>query len=139
MKKRPSKSQNLKRFVSAVRKVVAEEVGKLNCESVACAYDPGEDLLWDIKEMLQNALVGAYLAPAKELISGVFHDRFRLTDDKRAALEDLNTLWANAHGLRSLLASAPPIIRELFIATLREDVTADRLFSTSGEGDAQNS
>lgn len=116
MKTNICKSRTFKKYVFAVRNVVKEELGSL--------YIPSEgenrSLLWDIKEMLQDALVGAYLAPpTKDFLSAVFHERFPLADEKQRALDALKVALDHAEELRALLISASPIIRELLIVNLR--------------------
>jgi hypothetical protein len=118
MKTIKRKSRGFKKYVSAVRSVVKEELGSLEC--IPEAVKQNQNLLWDIKEMLQDALVGAYLAPpTQDLISAVFHERFPLADDKQRALDALNVALDHAQELRAILTGGSPIIRELLIANLR--------------------
>ena len=62
MKKTRRKSRSFKRYVSAVRKVMEEELEFLD-------YDYSEDLeehrmlLFDIKEILEDARIGAAMSP----------------------------------------------------------------------------
>jgi hypothetical protein len=77
-------------------------------------------LLWDIKEMLEEALVGAYLAPPpKDLLLAIFDERFPREREKRDVLDALKVAVDHAQELLSLLRSASPIVRELVIANLR--------------------
>jgi hypothetical protein len=121
MKKSQGKSRGFRKYISALRNVMKEELDSF--ASVPEEIEQNQNLLWDIKEMLQNALVGAYLAPPpKELMLAVFHERFRLDDEKRRALDALNVAWDHAQDLRTLLRNVPPIIREWFIASIREEI-----------------
>ena len=72
--------------------------------------------------MLQDALVGAYLAaPTKDFLSAGIpaSERFPLADEKQRALDALKVALDHAEELRALLISASPIIRELLIVNLR--------------------
>jgi hypothetical protein len=127
------KSRTLKKYLSAVRNVVNEELGQLG--GIREQVEQTLNLSWDIKEMLEDALVGAYLAPpTKDLISAVFHERFPFADEKQRALDALNVALDHAKELRALLTGASPIIRELLIAHLR----AATLAANSPQQDGTN-
>jgi len=123
MKTNIRKSRAFKKYLSAVRSAMKEELEPL--ENIPEEVEQNQNLLWDIKEMLEDALVGAYLAPpTQDLISAVFHERFPLADDKQRALDALNAALDHAQELQALLTRAPPIIRELLIANLRATALA---------------
>jgi hypothetical protein len=118
MNKNLRKSRSRKKYVSAVRDVVKEELSSF--KYVPEEIEENQRLLWDIKEMLEEALVGAYLAPPpKDLLLAIFDERFPREREKRDVLDALKVAVDHAQELLSLLRSASPIVRELVIANLR--------------------
>jgi hypothetical protein len=137
------KSFNFKKYASAVRDVVKEELSSF--EYLPDEIEENQRLLWNIKEMLQDALVGAYLAPPpKHLLFAIFDERFPCEREKRDVLDALKVALDHAQELLSLLRSASPIVRELLIANLRgmalvanatedEGMSGTKVGETSGE------
>jgi hypothetical protein len=111
--------------------VVTEELSSF--KYVPEEIEENQRLLWDVKEMLEEALVGAYLAPPpKDLLLAIFDERFPREREKRDVLAALEVALDHAQELLSLLRSASPIVRELVIANLRKMALAAN--ATEDEG-----
>jgi hypothetical protein len=131
MTKNLRKFRSFKKYVAAVRNVVNEELSSVNY--VSKEIKENERLLWDIKEMLEHALVGAYLAPPpKDLLQAIFDERFPWEKERKDVLDALKVALDHAQELLALLRSASPIVRELLIANLRAMALAAN--STEEEG-----
>jgi hypothetical protein len=118
MKTNRRKSGSFKRYVSAVRSLMEEQ---LKYHRASC-FDPRNDfeehrmLLLDIKEMLEDARMGAAMSPTAALYA---LEQRPLTTDEELALEAIKTAWSRAHELRNLLSKGSVRVHERFIAQLR--------------------
>lgn len=115
MKKTRRKSRSFTRYVSAVRKVMEEKLEYLD-------YDYSEDfeeqrnLPFDIKEMLEDARMGAAMSPTVALYA---LEQRPLTKDEELALEGVKAAWSRAHELQNSLSKGSVRVHERFIALLR--------------------
>src|SRR5690349_5172045 len=91
MKKPQRKSRSFKRYVSAVRKVIKEELEYLG-DDYSSFQDLEEHrmLLFDIKEMLEDARMGVPMSPLAAL--RVFESRV-VSAEEEPALQAIMAAW----------------------------------------------
>jgi hypothetical protein len=116
MKKPRRKSRSFKRYVSAVRSLMEEQLEELDFPDVSEDLEEHRMLLLDIKEMLEDARMGAAMSPTAALYA---LEQRPLTTDEELALEAIKTAWSRAHELRNLLSKGSVGVHERFIALLR--------------------
>jgi hypothetical protein len=74
------------------------------------------------------------MSPADEEDIPAFPDRRPLGAEDQLAFDSVMTAWTNSTDLRAALVAASPVVRERFIAALREDIASVR----SGAGSASS-
>jgi hypothetical protein len=116
MKEPRRKSRSFKRYVSAVRNLMEEQLGELDFPDVSEDLEEHRMLLFDIKEMLEDARMGAPMSPTAALYA---LEQRPLTTDEELALKAVMTAWNRAHELQNLLSEGSVHVHERFIALLR--------------------
>jgi hypothetical protein len=115
MKEPRRKSRSFERYVSAVRSLMEEQL-KYHSFDPRADFEEHRMLLLDIKEMLEDARMGAAMSPTAALYA---LEQRPLTTDEELALEAVKAAWGRASELQILLSKASVDIRERFIAQLR--------------------
>jgi hypothetical protein len=115
MKEVRRKRPGLRRYISAVRDLLETELGELS--SVPEDVQENQQLLYDIKEMLENAF--EYFLSRNILAALHALEDPGLSSDDQLAFESIKAAWGTAPELQNLLNSASPIVQDLFIAQLR--------------------
>jgi hypothetical protein len=119
MKEVRRKRPGLGRYISAVRDLLESELGELS--SVPEAVQENQELLYEIKEMLEN--VFEYVSTRNAVAAlHALEEQPGLAGDEQFALESIKAAWGTASELQNLLNSASPIVQDLFIAQLRVDL-----------------
>ena len=116
MKEPRRKSRSFKRYVSAVRGLMEEQLEELDFPDVSQDLEEHRMLLLDIKEMLEDARMGAAMSPTAALYA---LEQRPLTTDEELALEAVKAAWSRAHELQNLLSKGSERVHERFIALLR--------------------
>jgi hypothetical protein len=114
MKKTRRKSPRLEKYVAAVRDLMRQHLHSLHYlpENV----EENRMLLLDIKEMLEDARMGAAMSPTAALYA---LEQRPLTKDEELALEGVKAAWSRAHELQNSLSKGSVRVHERFIALLR--------------------
>jgi len=106
MRRKRRKSGSLKRRLSALRDMIADEFECLNDDLAEAT-----GLLHDVKDELQSKPAGASMALATDIPA----DLRRLSAADQAGFNAIKAAWTNDQGLQVAWASASASIRRCFI------------------------
>ena len=117
MKKSGSKSRRLDKDVRNLRDQM-EELSD-NVDHVSSAMEENRELLYDIKEILEDKLITGVPTSPEDVLR-IWNRRYPFKEDRRT-LPTIIAAWSEEHKLRTLVSQAPPHVRERFIRLVRTD------------------